>query len=117
MVIFFAACSDKKKSDSDLLSPTQMEHVLKDMIAADILAGDYIKRQNIKNDTIENLKMQLKIFEHHKITREKFLRSYDYYLSHPEQFQVVLDSMRVHHDKLEIKKDSEKKEKIYEKSL
>jgi len=97
-VVFFLlilaghSCNDKKP-EGKVLPKEKMQAVLWDVLQADAFTGNFIKKDSSKNEGAENASLQKKIFELHKISREDFTTSYDYYSSHPEQMKIMLDSM------------------------
>jgi Domain of unknown function (DUF4296) len=52
-----------------------------------------LKRDSVKNDTAENLRLQKEIFAIHKITRDAYYKSYDYYKKKPELMKTLMDTM------------------------
>ena len=106
---FFVSC----KNDgipADVLAPDKMQEVYWDYLRADIYAREFISKDYSKNDTLENIKLQQQVFLLHRVSREQFYRSYDYYLSHRELLQAILDTMLVRQKpenriKLDLKED------------
>jgi len=92
IVILFFSCQ-KKRVPTGILEPDKMQAVFWDYIRADVYTHDFIRRDITKNDTIENIKLQKKIFDYYKISSADFYRSYDYYTTHPELMNVLMDSM------------------------
>jgi hypothetical protein len=91
----FVACINKGKIPSDVLQRDEMEKVMWDMIQADRFSSQFMERDSNlqKNIKIENLKQYERVFQIHKITKEEFVRSFKFYLSHPEINQVLFDTM------------------------
>jgi hypothetical protein len=89
------ACMNKDKIPSDVLQRDEMEKVMWDMIQADRFSSQFMERDSNlqKNIKIENLKQYERVFQIHKITKEEFVRSFKFYLSHPEINQVLFDTM------------------------
>jgi hypothetical protein len=87
------ACTDKKSEG--IIEPEKMQDVLWDYIRADVFTTDFISVDTSKNLPAENVKLQKAIFAKYKITKEDFYKSYTYYQQHPDQMQVLLDSMTV----------------------
>ena len=78
---------------SGLLSKSEMQAVLWDVIGADVFTDQFVKKDSSKNASLENMKLQNKIFAIHKVSKENFYKSYDYYMLHPEDMKIILDSM------------------------
>lgn len=95
----FFACS-KSKVPSGILKPEKMQAVMWDFIRADIYANETIRRDTTKNVEVENARLQLQVFQLHKITREEFYNSYDYYLKNQELMKSMIDTMLVRQQKL-----------------
>jgi hypothetical protein len=93
IVILLLSCSGKKKLPKGIIEPKKMENVFWDYIRADVFARDFTRKDSLKRDTIENVRLQKKIFSYYNISKEDFYRSYDYYLKHPDLMNAVLDSM------------------------
>lgn len=72
-----------------------MQLVLWDYIRADVYSNDFVKKDTVNkiNDTLENIRLQNKVFSFYKITREEFYKSYNYYIDHPEIMDPLMDSM------------------------
>ncbi len=64
-----------------------------DIIGADVFTENFVKKDSLINASIENMQLQNKIFSMHKVSRADFYKSYEYYLSHTDLLQVILDSM------------------------
>lgn len=70
-----------------------MQTVLWDIIKADAFTAEIIMKNPAKNGTAENLKLQQEIFTIHKITKDNFYKSYEYYKENPGKLKVIMDSM------------------------
>lgn len=78
---------------SGILAPQKMEEVLTDVIKADVFTQDFVPRDTSLKPAVENVKLQKQIFAYHKVTKEEFYDSYDYYLKHPDEIVPILDSI------------------------
>lgn len=88
-ILLLYACNEKKR----LITIPQMKLVMWDVITAD----EWMKKQ-ILSDTIidsskRNIALYNKIFSLHKITKEDYYSSYDYYKNHPNEMKILLDSL------------------------
>lgn len=92
LLILFAACS-RSKTPGGVLPPDKMQVVLWDYIRADVYANEFLRADSSLNVNDESAKLQLALFAKHKITKEQFYKSYQYYLNHKGQLKEVLDSV------------------------
>ena len=81
-----------------------MQVVMWDIIEADVFTDRFIKKDSSKNAAAENMQLKNKIFALHKITREEYNKSYDYYITHSDLMKVILDSMsdKAERDKMKM---------------
>lgn len=87
------SCGAKEKLPAGVLQPAKMQAVLWDVIRADVFTNEFIKKDSTKNAVAENLKLQQQAFAIHKVSREDFYESYDYYKAHSAAFKKIMDSM------------------------
>ena len=90
------ACTGEQKVPSSIIPPKKMEKVLWDYLKADAFCSGYVQKDSTQNDSLVNIVMQKKIFEHYKITKADFYNSYQYYISHPQSMTALIDSMVAH---------------------
>lgn len=100
MLIMVMLVSCKKKPNKGIMSQQKMEAVMWDFIRADVYTFGFLKKDSLINDTLENARLQNKIFANYKITRDEFYRSYQYYIENPEIMHAILDSISVKQGKL-----------------
>ncbi len=84
------ACRAEPKG---LLTPKQTQKVLWDILKVDAFTKDYILKDSTKDALLENTKMQMQIFAMHKVTKEQFYSSFEYYKTKPEVFNAIMDSI------------------------
>lgn len=96
-------CGGGGGDSSDILSREKMQAVMWDIIEADVFTDRFIKKDSAKNAAAENMQLKNKIFALHKITREEYNKSYDYYIAHSDLMKVILDSMSVKADRDRMK--------------
>jgi hypothetical protein len=92
MIIFLQACS-KNASREDVMPSEKMQLVMWDMIRADVLATELSRKDSSLDREKENIKLQKKVFFDHKISREIFRESFDYYTKNPAVMKIMMDSM------------------------
>jgi hypothetical protein len=93
LIMLSMACSDKNKIPSDVLSREEMKKIMWDMIQADRFSAQFLERDTSKNVKTETFKLYEQVFKLHKITREKFVHSYKFYLSRPDINKEMFDSL------------------------
>lgn len=95
LILLAVACTNKDKIPADVLVQDKMEKVMWDMIAADRFSSQFLERDSAakRNIKVENLKLYERVFQHHKISKEEFLRSFQFYLSRPDLNKVIFDTM------------------------
>jgi hypothetical protein len=77
----------------EIIPPKKMQDVFWDYLRADVYTTDFIATDSTKNAVAENLRLQNIVFANHKVSKEQFYKSYNYYLDHPELMTRMLDSM------------------------
>ena len=112
LAVLLYSCSESKLP-SGILEPEKMQAVYWDYISADVFSNEFIRKDSSKNAALENKKLQEQIFRLHKISKETFYKSYDYYLNHQLLMKDMLDTMLVRQQKpIETKKDSSLKKAV-----
>jgi hypothetical protein len=89
--VILTGCKDDKPKG--LLSEKKMKAVFTDIMKVDAYTRDFIAKDSQKNAVLENAKMQMQIFALHKITKEEFYKSYEYYISDIKKMQPFMDSI------------------------
>jgi len=89
--IFFYSCSEK--GPKNVLGETKMEAVMWDFIRADVFTTDFVSKDSGQDMVNKNVALQKKIFEQHKVSREDFYQTYQYYLAHTNQLATLMDSI------------------------
>jgi hypothetical protein len=94
-ILFFCmtGCTNKDIDIKGILSKEKMQAVMWDIIGADVFTEQYVKKESLKNASVENMRLQNKIFALHNVSRVDFYKSYDYYVEHTNLMKVMLDSM------------------------
>jgi hypothetical protein len=91
--VFLFSCGNKNEIPSGILKPAKMQLVLWDVLRADNFVFEFVTRDTSKKLQTELAKLQQQIFAVHKISKEEFYKSFDFYKSHPDIMQPVLDSI------------------------
>jgi hypothetical protein len=93
VIIIVASCTGKDKIPNNVLPKDKMQAVLWDVLRADAFAFNFVTKDSTKKPEAELAKLQQQIFAVHKVTRESFYSSYNYYLAHPRIMLPLLDTM------------------------
>ena len=96
LIVFMLAgvgCSEKDSVPSDVLAREDMQNVLWDMIQADQYSTYLAKDSGRIDIKLENMRLYDQVFQLHHVSREKFTKSYKYYMAHPELTQALMDSL------------------------
>jgi hypothetical protein len=93
LIILLLSCSNQKQGNSAILQQDTMQAVLWDVIRADALTTQASRLDSTKKPLLENAKLQQAIFAYHKISREQFYNSFNYYKSNASLMRSILDSM------------------------
>jgi len=92
-VVFLLSCNNKNTIPKEILKPDKMQAVLWDVLRVDAFTFDFIKRDTTKKPEAENVRLLQKVFTTHKVSKEEFYKSYDFYKEHPALMQPILDSL------------------------
>ncbi|RYY67154.1 MAG: DUF4296 domain-containing protein [Chitinophagaceae bacterium] len=107
LTVGLISCSEKNSVPKDILPPEKMQAVYWDYLRADIYSNEFLRKDTSKNAELENARLQMQVFKLHKVSREQFYKSYEYYLDHRELMKDILDTMLVRQqEKSADKKDS-----------
>ena len=96
LVLIVACHSPKENIPTGIIPPKQMELILWDYLKADAYAAEFLKKRSGVDDSLENMKFQQTIFEHYKITRQDFYKSYQFYCKNPKMLSDIMDSINAH---------------------
>jgi hypothetical protein len=91
--ILLFSCSKKDAVPSEFIQPAKMQTALWDFMRADAVTTYRMKGFGSPEAWNDNIELQQQIFAIHKITKEQFYKSLNYYLSKPKIFQPMLDSL------------------------
>lgn len=88
----FISCS-RKDQKKNILPEKEMREVMWDLMRADQYVAAFLPHDSAHNKRDQSIKLYEEIFQIHKITREQFKTSFDYYSSRPDLFQPIVDSL------------------------
>jgi hypothetical protein len=86
-------CSNKDRVPGGVLSKEKMRAVLWDIIQAERFTATYVAKDSSKNIKVENFKLYSQIFSIHDVTKDEFIKSYNFYLSRPDMARMIFDSL------------------------
>jgi hypothetical protein len=91
-IISFFSCSEREQK-KDILPEKEMREVMWDMIRADQYVAAFLSKDSTHSKRDESIRLYDEIFRIHKITREQFKTSFNYYTSQPDLFRPIIDSL------------------------
>ncbi len=101
IIVFFfiLSCSVKEGVPGDIIAPRQMQHIVWDLLQADEVAF----QRKISDSTIDLKKSSFQLYDTvfaiHKVSRENFYKSYEYYQKHPTLYRSLMMGVRSMGDK------------------
>lgn len=99
LLILLVSCSRSKYPDG-VLVPEKMQAVYWDYLRADVYAKEMLSKDSSRNIDSANIQFQQQLFEKHKVSKETFYKSYEYYISHQLLMKDMLDTMQVRQQEL-----------------
>jgi hypothetical protein len=94
LISFFMIGCSGNKVPKNVLPQKKMEAVLWDVLLADQTAEYYIQKDSSINALQKHVGLYQQLFQIHKISKEDFKRSLQFYESHPQLLKPVLDSLQ-----------------------
>ncbi len=91
--LIIISCGHKERVPADVLSRSEMQQVLWDMLRADEYLTLYAPIDSLQGKKTESLQMYEEVFKLHHTNQKQFKKSIDFYKANPDLFKVVLDSM------------------------
>lgn len=88
-----AGCTNKTKVPKDILSKDKMGKVMWDLMQVDAYTQNYLRRDTLKSYKKERTILYQQVFDLHKITRQEFNKSFDYYMGRPDFTQTIVDTL------------------------
>jgi len=92
--VFISALSCNSSMPKDILSAKKMQDILWDMMQADEMAEYYSTRDSSFTMVAKHVDYYQRIFEIHKISKERFTKSLKYYKDHPARLKPIFDSLQ-----------------------
>jgi hypothetical protein len=93
------SCTDRESVPPGIIKPDSMQAILKDVVAADLFATQYLLKDSLRKDSVhrnvklETLQLYETIFKLHRVTKDEFRKSMDFYASRPDLEKQMFDSL------------------------
>ena len=103
--LFFFSCTNRDSVPSGVISPDSMQVILKDVILADqfstqfVLKDSLLKDSSLRNVKAETLRLYETIFKLHKVSKDEFRKSMDFYYSRPDLIKKIFDSLATYENR------------------
>jgi len=103
LILIVAACilSCKSSVPKDVLTPKKMQAVLWDVMQADEMTEYYSSKDSSFRGLPKHVEYYQKVFAIHKISKQDFARSLNYYENHPADLKIILDSLQKFSERLQ----------------
>lgn len=101
--LLVAVCilSCKSSVPKNILPPKKMQAVLWDVMLADEMAEYYSSKDSTLRGLQKHVDYYQKVFAVHKINKQDFTRSLNYYENHPAVLKTILDSLQKFSERLQ----------------
>jgi Domain of unknown function (DUF4296) len=93
LLISFVSCRSSVTIPGDIIPKKDMETILWQLIQSDEYATSVITKDSAKNNMTERVKLYQEVLALNKTSKEKFKKSYQFYLGHPDMAKVMFDSI------------------------
>jgi|SRR5215203_7110497 len=103
-VFLLTACSPSDSVPKNVLPPAKMGTVFWDMLLADQMADFYTQKDSSSTHISKYAGFYEQLFQIHKITKEEFRKSMQFYESRPYLLKPILDSLQKKSERLTANK-------------
>lgn len=93
IVYLSLSCSNKRGIPPTVMQPPEFQNVLTDILLADGLSTERSYKDTLVKITDANASYFLKVFELHGVSKNEFMRSYNFYLQRPDLLRIITDSI------------------------
>ena len=93
IIFFVGGCSDKSKSAVDIIPKEKMTRIIWDMIQVDEFASANLAKDTTTSLRMQRMKLYLKVFQLHNVSKEEFSTSFKYYSGKPDVMKVLFDTL------------------------
>lgn len=94
LIFSMAGCSQKDAVPRNVLKPAKMQAVLWDVLRADEMAGYYTQKDSSLNALKEHVDFYQEVFQIHKISKDDFKKSLQFYEGRPDLLKIIFDSLQ-----------------------
>ncbi len=91
--LILSACINKNDVPQNIINPPKIQKVMMDMLLADAVNSELSSRDSSFKISAQNKYRFEQIFKNYQISKDQFYKSYNYYLSHPDIFKPITDSI------------------------
>ncbi len=92
-VLVATACINKNSVPNNIIKQEKMQKIMMDLLLADAVNSELSSRDTNFKLTAQNKYRFEQIFKNYQISKDQFYKSYNYYLSHPDIFKPITDSI------------------------
>lgn len=94
LLLFYSSCNSKAEVPEGILPTEKMEQILLDMVRADEIINRQIYVDSVYKTMGGRTRIYQDVFTKHKLTKEQFKKSLNFYQNRPDLLKIVLDSMQ-----------------------
>lgn len=94
LIFIVVGCGARNDVPKEVLPPKSMEKMLWDMIMADGIVSYDLQFDTTLDQNSKRMVLYQSILRTHKVSKEKFKRSLEFYQNRPDLLKIVLDSMQ-----------------------
>lgn len=91
--VFLFSCYSADKAPNDIIKPKEMKSILWDVMRAQTLAQETSAKDSTLSMAEETNLLSKKIFKIHHTDSTHFLKSYNWYIKHPDALKLIFDSL------------------------
>lgn len=93
-LLLLISCRNKNKIPTDIIQMRPMQQLVWDMMQADELAFQRKTSDSTIDLRTTSFHLYDTVFAIHKVSREQFYKSYQYYQRHPAQYKTLMTGVR-----------------------
>lgn len=100
--ILALSCSSNRSNKNEILKQKQLQAVMMDLILSESFNYEKSLKDSSFHLEAENAKSIASVLKKHRISDTLYKQSCSYYMTHPEQFQMITDSIAAVCNRLSI---------------
>jgi Domain of unknown function (DUF4296) len=100
LLLGLISCTARHSLPSDIIPIDSMENVMRDVVQADQFAQVYLLKDSLLKDSlkkrnvkVETLQLYDEVFRIHRVSRESFKKSMEFYAARPDLTKIILDTL------------------------